>query len=300
MEDLEAIVRFDKVTKNYGKTMALRNLSFEVHRGEILAFLGPNGAGKSTSLQLLMGLRRPTFGDIHIFGGRPFDFSVRQKLGMTPQDLDFPPQLKVREILAMVAQAYKTKMDPETLEQLHLEKLMERRSVEMSGGERRRLGLACAVMSKPELLVLDEPTTGLDVESRRMLWEVITLMQKRGSTVILTTHYLEEVERLAHRVLMIDHGTCLFQGSVAEIKSSVDYRKIEFESPAQDLPKNLSVDSQERRGDQWTLWSRQSDETVRGLVSQVPYRHLTVTGASLEEAFVQLRKSSSTPSKAVP
>ncbi len=288
------IVRFDKVSKSYGKVMALRQLSFEVRPGEILAFLGPNGAGKSTTLQCLMGLRRPTFGSIKIFGGSPYDLNVRRKIGVTPQDLDFPPQLKVREILNMVGRAYRAEVDSEILAMLDLESFMERRSAGMSGGERRRLGLACAVLSRPELLVLDEPTTGLDVESRRLLWDVILLMQKKGTTILLTTHYLEEVERLAHRVIVIDQGTSLFQGSVAEIKSSVDFRKIEFESKISDLPLGITFDSKERRGDQWTLWSRLSDETVRGLVSsEMPYQHLTITGASLEEAFVQLRKNPS-------
>lgn len=287
----EVIVRFDKVSKSYGKVMALRQLSFEVYRGEILAFLGPNGAGKSTTLQCLMGLRKPTFGSIQIFGGSPQDRKVRQRIGVTPQDLDFPPQLKVSEILKMVGRAYHSQADQEVLSKLELDKLMDRRAVGMSGGERRRLGLACAVLSKPELLVLDEPTTGLDVESRRLLWDVIQLMQKNGTTILLTTHYLEEVERLAHRVIVIDQGTNLFQGSVAEIKSSVDYRKVEFESKILDLPSDIIFDSKEKRGDQWTLWSRLSDDTVRGLVaSEIPYQHLTVTGASLEEAFVQLRK----------
>lgn len=287
----EIIVRFDKVSKAYGKTMALRQLSFEVFRGEILAFLGPNGAGKSTTLQCLMGLRKPTFGSIQIFGGSPLDRKIRQRIGVTPQDLDFPPQLKVGEILHMVGRAYHTTVDSEIVYKLELGSLLERRTQGMSGGERRRLGLACAILSRPELLVLDEPTTGLDVESRRLLWDVIQLIQKNGTTILLTTHYLEEVERLAHRVIVVDQGTKLFQGSVAEIKGSVDYRKIEFQSSVSELPKNVVFESQERRGNQWTLWSRLSDETVRGLVaSETPYQHLTVTGASLEEAFVQLRK----------
>lgn len=287
----EVIVRFDKVSKAYGKVMALRQLSFEVYRGEILAFLGPNGAGKSTTLQCLMGLKKPTFGQIQIFGESPQDRLVRQKVGVTPQDLDFPPQLKVKEILNMVGRAYHSSVDQEIVMKLELSSLLERRTHGMSGGERRRLGLACAVLSSPELLVLDEPTTGLDVESRRLLWDVIQLIQKKGTTILLTTHYLEEVEKLAHRVIVIDQGTNLFQGSVAEIKASVDYRKVEFQSDVTELPSEIVFDAKEKRGDQWTLWSRLSDDTVRGLVSsQLPYEHLTVTGASLEEAFVQLRK----------
>lgn len=285
------VLRFENVCKQYGQFVAVQNLSFSVKAGEVLAFLGPNGAGKSTTLQCLLGLRHPTSGTIELFGGKPTDLQVRRNVGATPQDLDFPPQLKVKEVLDHVARAYEVALDPDLSEKLNLGKLLDRRSSGLSGGERRRLGLACALVPKPKLLILDEPTTGLDIESRRLLWEVIFSVHKQGTTILLTTHYLEEVENLADRVILIDHGQKMFEGSVEQIKSTVDYRKVQFSSDLLHLPAEITSESSEHRGDCWTLWTHNSDETVRALIAKgIPFKDLTVTGASLEEAVVQIRK----------
>ncbi len=295
---LPVVAEFRNVGKSYGDFQALKNLSLEIRRGEILGFLGPNGAGKSTSLKLLTGLRQPTSGEVLLFGEKPSSSVVRRRVGMTPQELDFPPQMKTREVLQFLALSYGRGEPHIWREKLQLEKLWDRRTQGLSGGEKRRLGLACALIAGPELLLLDEPTTGLDVEARRLLWDVVRDEQKRGVTICLTTHYLDEVEALSHRVIVIDQGQKLFEGSVKEIRRRVEMSKIDFEMPEAhavdwaQIP-HLSLELRDRN--HCVLWSRDSDESVRALVQKgVAFRHLSVHPASLEEAFIQLRGNQGT------
>ncbi|MBX3018891.1 MAG: ABC transporter ATP-binding protein [Bdellovibrionaceae bacterium] len=294
---MSAVCEFRNVGKTFGDFTALADLSFQIAPGEIVGFLGPNGAGKSTSLKLLTGLRRPTSGTVHVFGEAPTAMSVRGRVGMTPQELEFPPTMKVREVLHFLALAYGRGEPDLWREKLHLEKVWGRRTQGLSGGEKRRLGLACALIAAPDLLLLDEPTTGLDVESRRLLWEVVRDERRRGVTILLTTHYLEEIEALSDRVIVIDQGRKLFAGEVKEIRRQVRMSKIEFEMPTgasvefQRVP-HLSFDCRDSR--HYVLWSRDSDQSLRALVEAgVDFRHLSVHPASLEEAFIQLRASGS-------
>lgn len=291
------IASFKDVEKKFGDFTALKKISFEIQKGEVLAFLGPNGAGKSTSLKLLTGLRRATSGEVRLFGKSPTETSARKKVGMTPQELDFPPQLKVSEVLKVVALAYGEGTPEKWKTKLHLEAVWNRKTLGLSGGEKRRLGLACALMAGPDLLLLDEPTTGLDVESRRLLWDVIREEQSRGVTICLTTHYLEEIEKLSTRVIVIDHGEKLFEGSVQEIRRKVDLQKVEFEC-AVELTKSFKVEDYvakvltiETKGKAVTFWTRQSDALVREMVQkEIPFEHLSVHPASLEEAFINIRQ----------
>lgn len=296
------VASFADVSKAYGGVQALRSLSLEIRRGEVLGFLGPNGAGKSTSLKLLTGLRRASSGQIKLFDEDPASRRARQRVGMTPQELEFPNHLKVREILRLLALAY-GRGEPEIWKKrLDLGRLWDRKAQGLSGGEKRRLGLACALIAGPDLLLLDEPTTGLDVEARRLLWQVIREEQKRGVTICLTTHYLDEVEALSDRVIVIDQGQKLFEGSVKDIRRRVEIQKIEFEADPT-LDSKLSVPgvdipflNHERRGETLILWSRDSDATLRALVkNEVAFRHLSVHPASLEEAFIQIRRDGRIP-----
>lgn len=295
------LAQFENVSRFYGNIVAVENLSFEVNEGEVLAFLGPNGAGKSTSLKLLQGLRQPSEGRITVFGDRPTSLNVKRQMGITPQDLDFPANLSVKEVLRMVCWAYGSARESELLSRLNLNQLQSRKTGGLSGGEKRRLGLACALAGAPKLVLLDEPTTGLDVESRRLLWDVIAEQQRQGTTVILTTHYLDEVEKLAHRVIVIDHGQKLFEGSVLQIKSRVDFQKIEF-----DLPENLELPelgciSTERKGRKCILIVKSADDTVRRMVTMnLEFQHLNVSAASLEEAFLQFRRLNPTTRTVAP
>ena len=199
-----SLISFQDVTKKYGQFEALRSLSFQIQRGEMVALLGPNGAGKSTIIQLLLGLKTVTSGKIRIADQCVGNKDVLRKIGVTPQDLSFSPYLKTIEILQWVARVYGKKLDESFIVKFGLEDFISQLSGGLSGGQRRRLGLALAFVGDPEIVILDEPTTGLDVEGKMQMWEHLENYTRGGGTVILTTHDLYELSRLRCRMLLID------------------------------------------------------------------------------------------------
>jgi ABC-2 type transport system ATP-binding protein len=205
------------VSKSFRSVRALDGLDLAVERGETLAVLGPNGAGKTTALRILLGLRRPDEGRAFLFGLDPAQLEARRRVGCTPQETSFPLTLCVRELVDFVRAHYPVPLAYEELEQrFDLGGFERRQAGGLSGGERRRLACALAYAGDPELVVLDEPSTGLDVESRRRLWQSI---REDGRTTLLTTHYLEEAAELATRVAIIRAGKVVASGSVEEIAS---------------------------------------------------------------------------------
>jgi ABC-2 type transport system ATP-binding protein len=198
---------FHRAEKRFDETVALHPLDLAVERGELVALLGPNGAGKTTLVSLALGLRRPSGGSVRVFGEDPRDWRARARLGATPQEMGFPPTLRVREILEL-ARAHATSPPPLHVltGQFGLDTIERRQVGALSGGQRRRVALALAFAGAPELVVLDEPTTGLDVESRRQAWEAIRAFAAGGGTVLLTTHSLEEADALAQRVVVLARG----------------------------------------------------------------------------------------------
>ena len=285
---MEILARTVQVTRTYGSVMALDGVSLEVPAGQLLGLLGPNGAGKTTLLQLLAGLRRPTSGIVEIFGGDPHVASRRRRLGCTPQKTGLPPTLRVREVVEFVAGHF---ADPvptaELLEQFGLTGLERRQSGGLSGGQKRRLVVAVAFVGRPDLVLLDEPTTGLDVEARHALWDAVRRYHEGGGTVVLTSHYLEEVEALAERVVVIDRGRVRADGTLSQVRSLVPARRVRLRAPA--LPELAGVERGSRDGDRHELWTADSDALVRQLVtSGVPFRDLEVATASLEESFLAL------------
>ncbi len=201
------VARAIGVTRHYGDTVALDNVDFTVREGEFIGLLGPNGAGKTTLLNSLLGLRKPTSGRIELFGGAPTNPASLRFIGVTPQESGVPPTLRVAEAVDFVAAHFEETEDrDELLERFDLTKEARRQAGGLSGGQKRRLALALAFVGRPRLVILDEPTTGLDVESRRMLWDRIREFHEGGGTVLLTTHYLEEIEALAKRVVVIAQG----------------------------------------------------------------------------------------------
>jgi ABC-2 type transport system ATP-binding protein len=285
---VEILARTVAATRHYGPVVALDGVSLEVPAGQLLGLLGPNGAGKTTLLQLLAGLRKPTSGTVELFGGDPRDASRRRRLGCTPQETGLPPTLKVREVVDFVAGHF---ADPvptgELLEQFGLSGLERRQSGGLSGGQKRRLVVAVAFVGRPDLVLLDEPTTGLDVEARHALWDAVRRYHQGGGTVVLTSHYLEEVEALAERVVVVDQGRVRADGTLAEIRSLVPARRLRLRAP--DLPDFAGVERSSRDGDRFELWTADSDALVRRLVTTgVPFRDLEVATASLEDAFLAL------------
>ena len=208
------------VTKRFGDTAALESVDIEVPAGEVLALLGPNGAGKTTALSLLLGLRRPDAGSVELFGRDPRMAAARVAVGATPQESGFPPTLRVRELVDLVRAHFPAPAPAgELLERFGLDGIARRQAGGLSGGERRRLSVALAFAGRPRALFLDEPTAGLDVESRRAVWQELRLYAAAGGTVLLTTHHLEEAEELASRVVVLAHGKVVAEGSPAELSA---------------------------------------------------------------------------------
>jgi len=272
--------------KRLGRVQALRGVSLEVHEGELLALLGPNGAGKTTLVSLLVGLRSPDRGEVRLDGRDPREPAARRVLGMTPQGTGFPPALKVREVVELVRAHYPDPLPTaEVLARFGLEGLAGRSVQALSGGQARRLAVALAFAGNPRLAVLDEPTTGLDVESRRSLWREIQRFKQSGGTVLLTTHYLEEAESLATRVVVLDRGRVVAEGAPEAIKRRVGLKRVRLR--AAELPEWPEVERREFEDGRYTLWTADADALVRRLVqSGVAFSDLEVLPVSLEEAFL--------------
>jgi ABC-2 type transport system ATP-binding protein len=206
------------VSKRFGENVALDRVDLEIRTGEVVALLGPNGAGKTTALAVLLGLRRPDAGCAELFGRDPRVASSRQAIGVTPQESGYPATLRVREILDLV-RAHFTAPAPtdELLDRFGLAEIARRQAGGLSGGERRRLAVALAFAGRPRALFLDEPTAGLDVESRRSVWREVQAYGAGGGTVLLTTHYVEEAQALASRVLLLARGRLVADGPSVEL-----------------------------------------------------------------------------------
>ena len=217
MNDVPA--RLDNASKRYGDGIALDRVDFHVGTGETLALLGPNGAGKTTAVRLLLGLAKPTSGTATIFGRDPRSAAARTRVGAMLQISNVPATLTVREHVTLFSSYYPRPLSvAQTLSLAMLEHLASRPFGALSGGERQRLFFALAICGAPDLLFLDEPTVGLDVETRRSLWASVHELVARGTSVLLTTHYLEEADALADRIVMLSHGTVLCAGTPLEIK----------------------------------------------------------------------------------
>jgi ABC-2 type transport system ATP-binding protein len=207
-----------RVTKCFGSVVALDGVDLEVRRGEVLALLGPNGAGKTTALSLMLGLRRPDTGRAELFGTDPRHPGSRAAVGVTPQETGFPPTLRVWEVVDLVRAHFSAPVETaELLGRFGLTDCSRRQAGGLSGGERRHLAVALAFAGQPLAVFLDEPTTGLDVEARRAVWSELQAYASGGGTILLTTHYLEEAEALASRVVLLTHGRVTAEGSPRQL-----------------------------------------------------------------------------------
>ena len=276
------------VVKNFGDVAALRGVSFEIAEGDVVALLGANGAGKTTAIEILLGQRQADRGEVRLLGEAPQQISARKRIGVTPQDSAFPINLRVREVIDFVRAHYDEPVDcAAIIEQFGLSDIADRRTGGLSGGQRRRLGVALAFVSRPTLMFLDEPTVGLDVTSRREVWNHVRAYVRSGGSLLFTTHYIEEAEALASRVLVIDQGLIRFSGDVENIKSRLGARRLSF--AAATLPSLPGVVERRERDGRFELTVRDSDAAVRALVnSGVAFKELSVAGVALEDAVVAL------------
>jgi ABC-2 type transport system ATP-binding protein len=272
---------------------AVRGIDVEVHEGETVALLGPNGAGKSTTVDMLLGLQRPDAGTVAVFGGPPEQAVGAGRVGAMLQEGGVLRDLTVRELVAMMAALFPEPLDvDEALRLAQLSEITDRRSERLSGGERQRLRFAVALVSDPDLLVLDEPTVGMDVESRRAFWSTVRELSGRGKTFLFATHYLEEADTYADRVVLMAHGRVVADGPPTEIKAIVGSRTIRATLPnvaLEELERLPGVTHAERHGESVALACSDSDAALRELIARHPEaRDIEVRGAGLEEAFVQL------------
>jgi ABC-2 type transport system ATP-binding protein len=287
------VARLAAAVKRYGSLTALDGVDLAVRRGELLALLGPNGAGKSTSLGLLLGLIRPDAGRAELFGLDPQRIEARRRIGVMLQSANLPPTLRVGELLRLTMSYYPSPRGfDETAALAGVTDLLLRPYGKLSGGQQRRVQFALALCGRPELLFLDEPTVGMDVESRRAFLEGIREFVASGRTLVLTTHYLEEADQLAERVVVIDHGRVLADGSPGEIKSRVGGRRITFDTVRHLTPadfEGLPVRSLDLRGQRAWMLSDEPEAVLAALFRRdVEMRNLEVVGADLEEAFLSL------------
>jgi ABC-2 type transport system ATP-binding protein len=290
---VNAIVELIEVHKRYGAVEALRGVSLAIRAGEVLAMLGPNGAGKTTSISLMVGLRRATSGQARLFGLDPTDRRARSRSGVMLQESGVPATLTVREVIDLFRSYYGAPLT--TVRAIDLAGLGARadaRVGRLSGGERQRLYLALAICGDPEVLFLDEPTVGMDVEARRACLETIADLARAGRTIVLTTHYLEEADQVAQRVVVIDRGAIIADGAPGEIKARVASKRVRFRTPTElgraDFA-GLPVERLEIEGAEVRFLSNEPEAVLRELFRRkVVLSDLEVAGAALEEAFISL------------
>jgi ABC-2 type transport system ATP-binding protein len=280
---------------------AVDGLDLTVERGECFGLLGPNGAGKTTTIEILEGLTDPDGGEVRILGmtWKDHERQLRQRIGLSLQETQLNDKLTVLETLRLFRSFYPAGPDPgEVLQQLSLEEKTNSRVGKLSGGQKQRLAVACALIGEPDILFLDEPTTGLDPQSRLQLWEVVQRFREKGGTVLLTTHYMEEAQRLCDRIAIVDHGHLIALGTPAELIARLEARNIlEFTSEPP-LPEDVFHDVPgfhgcSRRGETWLLRVDSLADAVPQLIaaterSGAKLLTLTTHEATLEDLFVSL------------
>ncbi|TAN31538.1 ABC transporter ATP-binding protein [bacterium] len=286
-------VELAAVSKRYGQVQALQDVSLTIEPGEVIAMLGPNGAGKTTSIGLMLGMRKPTAGRARLFGLDPRDLKARSRIGVMLQESGVPGMLRVHEIVDLFGSYYPSPLPAsQAIAMAGLEEKSKSLVKDLSGGQRQRLYLALAVCGNPDVLFLDEPTVGMDVEGRRRFLEEIGQFSGQGRTVVLTTHYLEEADQLARRVVVIDRGRVIADSTPAEIKARVAGKRVSFtttrtltDGDLEGLPLNAKqVDSMSAR-----LLTNEPERVLRSLFERgIEPHNLEVTGADLEEAFVAM------------
>lgn len=293
-----AVAQFESVSKNYGSVRALTDFNFQVREGELVALLGPNGAGKTTAIRLLLGLAKPNAGRLSVFGGDPASVDTHVRVGTMMQVGRVPETLRVREHVDLFSSYYPNPLPiSETLAIAGLDDLKDRRFGLLSGGQKQRVLFALAICGNPDLLFLDEPTVGLDVEARHLLWDEIRNLLRRGKTVVLTTHYLEEADALADRIVVINKGRMIAQGTPAEIKSRTAGKKIRCvtELPLDVIRKMAGVADAQTDREAVVIQTSQPENVLRQLLQlDLEISGIEVSSAGLDEAFLALTREDGT------
>ncbi|WP_431775983.1 ABC transporter ATP-binding protein [Streptomyces cucumeris] len=292
--DPAPVVRFERVTKNYGDVRAVDGLDLTLHPGETVALLGPNGAGKSSTLDLLLGLRHPDSGRVEVFGTTPRQAIARGRVGAMLQSGALMEEVTVRELVGLACDLHPQGHPVDrVLESAGITEIADRKVDKLSGGQEQRVRFAFATAGASDLILLDEPTTGMDVSARQTFWGAMRAQAAEGRTILFATHYLEEADAIADRVIVLHRGRVLADGSSAEIKAMAGARRISFtlDAPADEtalrgLP---ALGGIEISGRTVRIRSTDADATVHALYALGLYpRGLEVAGLGLEQAFLTL------------
>jgi ABC-2 type transport system ATP-binding protein len=287
-----AAVSLSGVTKDFGHVHAVRGIDLELQQGEIVAFLGPNGAGKTTTIDIMLGLSAPTSGTATVLGLEPRQAIARGLVSAVMQTGGLIKDLTVRETVQYTASLFaNSRPVDEVLENAGITGIADRKVAKCSGGEQQRLRFAMALLSDPALLLLDEPTTGMDVEGRRTFWSAIRRDAEQGRTVLFATHYLEEADQYADRIVLISKGRIVADGSGSEIRALAAGRSVRATLPHADTQRLAAiggVDGVEVRGDTVILHAKDSDAVARYLLTETDARDLEITSRGLEDAFLSL------------
>ncbi len=290
------IAQLTGVTKRYGSTTALHELTLGLRAGGVTALLGPNGAGKTTTVKLLLGLTRPTTGSVALFGADPTSHAARRRTGVMLQVSKVPETLRVREHVQLFCSYYPAPMAvDDVLATAGLTEVANRTYGELSGGQRQRVLFALAICGNPDLLFLDEPTVGLDVESRRAFWQEVRRLAARGRSILLTTHYLEEADALADRIIVMSRGAVVADGAPHDVKALAASRRVRCVTSlaSHQLDQLPGLMSLRHDGASVELLTNDAERLTRALLTADPHlAGLEVTGAGLEEAFLTLTSSS--------
>ena len=295
-DDDDVLACLQQAGKQYGKLRALEGLDLSLRAGQVTALLGANGAGKTTAIGLLLGLLRADSGSAALFGRDPRELSARRGIGVMLQSAGLPERLRVGELLAQACSYYPhARSVADCVALAGLDGLLDRRYGMLSGGQQRRVQFAIAVCGRPRLLFLDEPTTGLDIDARQKLWQAIRELVAQGCGVLLTTHYLEEAEALSDRVVVLDRGKLVAEGSVREIRAHVAQRRVRCITAvdASDVARWPGVREAVRDGEYLRIVAEAAEPVVRRLLDADPHLHeLEVQRAGLADAFLELTRNS--------
>jgi ABC-2 type transport system ATP-binding protein len=287
------------LTKRYGNVTAVNDLSLAIRSGEIVAFLGPNGAGKTTTIDMILGLAKPDEGSVQVYGSAPADAIARGDVSAVMQNGGLLKDFTVRETVRYTASLYANPQPvAEVLERAGIAAIADRRVGKCSGGEQQRLRFAMSLLSNPRLLLLDEPTAGMDVEARRDFWTAIREDAARGRTVMFATHYLEEADAYADRIVLVRQGSIVADGTTAAVKSMASGRTVRatIRNADRDALAALSgVISVELRGDTVLITCTDSDAVARHLLTETAASDLEITANSLEAAFMALTADAEVP-----
>jgi ABC-2 type transport system ATP-binding protein len=297
---MEPIIVLNKVSKVFKNKTAVDQISFSIHKGEIVAILGPNGAGKTTTMMMMLGLLEPSEGSIQLFNKQPKERFVRKKIGVMLQEVSVIDALKVREVIQLFRSYYPQPLSFEDLVDFtgFTQDELQKRANKLSGGQKRRLGFALAMAGNPDVLFFDEPTVGLDVTSRRLFWNTVKELKQRGKTILFTTHYLQEADDVAERVILFHEGKIIGDGTPKEIKTKLTKQAVSFTADSTICYEELTTipcvtNVYEKDGRMYVL-TEQTDDVLKALFAKnLPVRNIEIDRGRLEDAFEQLMEKRS-------